>query len=173
MSPWKTRQPPNISSVATKNWLFSSSSGVRIAEVRASAMLYFAWSGSSGDKVAYKVNGETVTFTYRIIHPDGAVRRLPHARLLEQAHMAALDATISKQLAAIMHHPDFQKLEGSWRGLHYLVKNSETGTSLRLRLLQASKRELSRDLQRATEFDQSQLFKKLYENLRGMNVHKS
>jgi type VI secretion system protein ImpC len=63
-----------------------------------------------------------------------------------------------------MHNERFSKLEGSWRGLHYLVMNSETGTSLKLRLLQISKRELSRDLQRAVEFDQSQLFKKIYEN---------
>ncbi|MDQ1077861.1 type VI secretion system contractile sheath large subunit [Pseudoroseomonas cervicalis] len=82
--------------------------------------------------------------------------------------IAEIDRKVSEQLNAVMHHERFLKLEGSWRGLHYLVKNSETGTSLRLRLLQASKRELSRDLQRATEFDQSQLFKKLYENEFGM-----
>jgi type VI secretion system protein ImpC len=78
--------------------------------------------------------------------------------------IAALDRKVSEQLNAVMHHPRFLQLEGSWRGLHYLVQNSETGTSLKIRLLQASKRELSRDLQRATEFDQSQLFKKIYEN---------
>ena len=63
-----------------------------------------------------------------------------------------------------MHNPKFLALEGSWRGLHYLVMNSETGTSLKLRVLNLPKRELSRDLQRAVEFDQSQLFKKIYEN---------
>ena len=63
-----------------------------------------------------------------------------------------------------MHHPKFSALEGSWRGLHYLVMNSETGTALKLRVLNLPKRELSRDLQRAVEFDQSQLFKKIYEN---------
>ena len=63
-----------------------------------------------------------------------------------------------------MHHPRFTQLEGSWRGLHYLVSNSETGTSMKIRMLQASKKDISRDLQRAVEFDQSQLFKKLYEN---------
>jgi type VI secretion system protein ImpC len=78
--------------------------------------------------------------------------------------IAALDRKISEQLNQVMHHPRFLQLEGSWRGLHYLVMNSETGTSLKLRLLQISKRELSRDLQRATEFDQSQMFKKIYEN---------
>ena len=78
--------------------------------------------------------------------------------------IAAIDQKVSEQLNQIMHHERFSKLEGSWRGLHYLVMNSETGTSLKLRLLQISKRELSRDLQRAVEFDQSQLFKKIYEN---------
>ncbi|MCR4415540.1 MAG: type VI secretion system contractile sheath large subunit [Thermoguttaceae bacterium] len=80
----------------------------------------------------------------------------------------AIDATISKQLAAIMHHPDFQRLEGTWRGLHYLVMNSETGTELKIKVLNCSKRELFKDLDRAIEFDQSQLFKKLYENEFGM-----
>lgn len=78
--------------------------------------------------------------------------------------IAALDQKISTQLNAVMHHERFSKLEGSWRGLNYLVMNSETGTSLKLRMLNISKRELSRDLQRAVEFDQSQTFKKLYEN---------
>ena len=78
--------------------------------------------------------------------------------------IAALDQKVSTQLNAVMHHERFSKLEGSWRGLHYLVMNSETGTSLKLRMMNISKRELSRDLQRAVEFDQSQTFKKLYEN---------
>jgi len=78
--------------------------------------------------------------------------------------IAAIDGKISSQLNAIMHHEKFLKLEGSWRGLHHLVMNSETGTSLKIRLLQASKRELNRDLTRAVEFDQSTLFKKIYEN---------
>ena len=78
--------------------------------------------------------------------------------------IAALDQKVSTQLNAVMHNERFSKLEGSWRGLHYLVQNSETGTSLKLRMLQASKRDLSRDLQRAVEFDQSQVFKKIYEN---------
>jgi len=76
----------------------------------------------------------------------------------------AIDAKMSTQLNAIMHDPKFPKLEGSWRGLHYLVQSSETGTSLKLRVLNMTKRELGRDLSRAIEFDQSQLFKKIYEN---------
>ncbi len=80
------------------------------------------------------------------------------------AAIKALDEKLSTQLAAIMHHPDFQKMEGTWRGLHYLVMNSETSAMLKLKLFNVSKRELFNDVDRAVEFDQSQIFKKLYEN---------
>ena len=76
----------------------------------------------------------------------------------------ALDAKISRQLNEVMHHPKFQKLEGTWRGLHYLVMNSETGSTLKIRVINAGKKELAKDLSKAVEFDQSQLFKKIYEN---------
>ncbi len=78
--------------------------------------------------------------------------------------IALIDEQLSKQLNAIMHHPDFLKLEGSWRGLHYLVMNSETGTSLKIRMLNASKKDLAKDLAKAVEFDQSEIFKRIYEN---------
>ena len=78
--------------------------------------------------------------------------------------IAAIDRKVSAQLNEIMHHEKFLKMEGTWRGLHHLVMNSETGTSLKIRVLNASKRDLNRDLTRAVEFDQSQLFKKIYEN---------
>ena len=77
--------------------------------------------------------------------------------------LAAIDATLSKQLAEIVHNPDFQKLEGSWRGLHHLVMNTETGADLKLRVFNVTKRELFKDLDKAVEFDQSQAFKKIYE----------
>jgi type VI secretion system protein ImpC len=76
----------------------------------------------------------------------------------------AIDAVISKQLAAVMHAPEFQKLEGSWRGLQHLVMNSETGAQLKIRVFNISKKDLLKDLEKAVEFDQSQTFKKLYEN---------
>ena len=77
--------------------------------------------------------------------------------------ITAIDAAISKQLAAIMHNEKLQKLEGSWRGLNHLVMNSETGTGLKIRMLNIGKRELFKDLDKAVEFDQSQTFKKIYE----------
>src|SRR5438477_10710062 len=77
--------------------------------------------------------------------------------------MKAIDQALSKQLAAILHHPDLQKLEGTWRGLNHLVMNSETSTKLKIKVLNVSKRELFKDVDKASEFDQSQIFKKVYE----------
>jgi type VI secretion system protein ImpC len=76
----------------------------------------------------------------------------------------AIDAAVSKQLAAVMHNAKFQQLEGSWRGLNYLVMNSETGASLKIRVMNVSKQALFKDLDKAVELDQSQIFKKIYEN---------
>ena len=74
-----------------------------------------------------------------------------------------IDKKLSAQLNEVMHAPEFQKLEGTWRGLHYLVHQSETGESLKIRVLNVSKKELFKDLERAAEFDQSSLFKRIYE----------
>jgi len=84
-------------------------------------------------------------------------------RTIDKA-IKAIDEKLSKQLAAIMHHEKFTKLEGSWRGLNHLVMNSNTGAGLKIKVLNMTKRELNRDLTKAVEFDQSQLFKKIYEN---------
>ncbi|HED35853.1 MAG TPA: type VI secretion system contractile sheath large subunit [Gammaproteobacteria bacterium] len=80
----------------------------------------------------------------------------------------AIDKVLSKQLAAIMQNSKFQKLEGSWRGLSHLVMNSETGSGLKIRMMDINKKELGKDLERAVEFDQSQIFKKVYESEFGM-----
>ncbi len=75
-----------------------------------------------------------------------------------------LDEKMSKQLAAIMHNEKFRKLEGSWRGLSYLVQNTETSANLKIRVLNATKKDLHRDLSKAVEFDQSKTFKTIYES---------
>jgi len=77
--------------------------------------------------------------------------------------IADIDDLISAQVNEVLHYPEFQQLEASWRGLNYLVMNSETGSMLKLRVLNISKAELLKDLERAVEFDQSALFKKVYE----------
>ncbi|MBE1301733.1 MAG: type VI secretion system contractile sheath large subunit [Alteromonadaceae bacterium] len=77
--------------------------------------------------------------------------------------IAQKDETISAQLNLIMHHDDLQALEGSWRGLHFLVMNSETNNKLKIKLLNVSYDDLFKDLDKAVEFDQSALFKIIYE----------
>ena len=79
------------------------------------------------------------------------------------SRIAAIDSLVSAQLNEIMHAEEFQKLEASWRGLQHLVFESETGTMLKIRVLNSSKKDLLRDMERAPEFDQSALFKKIYE----------
>jgi type VI secretion system protein ImpC len=79
------------------------------------------------------------------------------------SRIAELDALISRQLNEILHAEPLQKLEGSWRGLHYFVSQTETSSSLKIKLLNISKNDLFKDLDKAVEFDQSQIFKKIYE----------
>jgi len=62
-----------------------------------------------------------------------------------------------------MHAPEFQALESAWTGLHYLCKQTSTGVQQKIKLFNANKRELVRDFKTAIDFDQSALFKKVYE----------
>jgi type VI secretion system protein ImpC len=80
-----------------------------------------------------------------------------------EAQVARIDELLTAQMNEILHHEELQRLEASWRGLHLLVFSTETSTRLKLRLLNITKKELLSDLEKATEFDQSQLFKKIYE----------
>jgi len=92
----------------------------------------------------------------------GAMTVSADTEAMLNARIAQIDQLLTDQLNAIMHDPEFQKLEASWRGLHYVVDKTETDAMLQIRVLNASKKELLRDLERAKEFDQSLLFKKLY-----------
>ena len=82
-----------------------------------------------------------------------------------QAIIAEIDRKLSEQINLILHHEEFQKLEGAWRGLHYLVSNTETDALLKVRVLNIPKKELHRALKRfkGVTWDQSPVFKKLYE----------
>ena len=100
-------------------------------------------------------------FVEGVLAEGGAVRR--DVVELINDKIAEIDDLLSDQLNEILHHEEFQQLEASWRGLHYLVFNTETGSRLKLRLLDVSKAELLKDLEKAVEFDQSTLFKKVYE----------
>ncbi|HEY2014933.1 MAG TPA: type VI secretion system contractile sheath large subunit, partial [Bryobacteraceae bacterium] len=90
------------------------------------------------------------------------------AEAMITARIAQIDHLLSIQLNEVLHAQPFQKLEGTWRGLKYLMDQSETGVMLKIKVLNVSKRELLRDLQRAPEFDQSALFKKVYEEEYGV-----
>src|SRR5450755_5046047 len=94
---------------------------------------------------------------------EGSMTVTRDAETMINARIAQIDHLLSIQLNEILHHPTFQKLEGSWRGLKYLLDQSETNDQLKIKVLNVSKKELLRDLQRAPEFDQSALFKKVYE----------
>jgi type VI secretion system protein ImpC len=87
-----------------------------------------------------------------------------------EAIIAEIDRKLSEQVNLILHHQDFKSLEGSWRGLHYLVNNTETGENLKIRVMNISKKEVSKTLKKfkGTAWDQSPLFKKLYEEEFGM-----
>ena len=105
-------------------------------------------------------------FIAQVSQGDLAVSKDTEAMI--NARIAQIDHLVSLQLNQVMHAPEFQKLEGTWRGLRYLMDNSETGTMLKIRVLNASKKDLLRDLQKAPEFDQSALFKKVYEDEYGV-----
>jgi type VI secretion system protein ImpC len=100
-----------------------------------------------------------------------AQQAMANARLISgdslktiQALIAAIDRKLSEQINQIMHHPDFQKLEGAWRGLHYLINNTETDQQLKIRFMNITKNELGRTLEKfeGTAWDQSPIFKKVY-----------
>ncbi|MDR0786631.1 MAG: type VI secretion system contractile sheath large subunit [Gemmatimonadota bacterium] len=93
----------------------------------------------------------------------GSITIAPDTEAMINARIAQIDHLLSIQLNEIIHHADFQKLEGTWRGLKYLLSQSETSAMLKIKVLNVSKKDLLRDLQRAPEFDQSALFKKVYE----------
>ncbi|MHB8608847.1 MAG: type VI secretion system contractile sheath large subunit [Candidatus Acidiferrales bacterium] len=95
---------------------------------------------------------------------EGEMKLSRDADATINSRVAQIDHLISLQLNEILHHPAFQKLEASWRGIKYMMDQSETSAMLKIRVLNVSKKELLRDLQRAPEFDQSVMFKKVYED---------
>jgi type VI secretion system protein ImpC len=94
---------------------------------------------------------------------DGQITVSKDTELMINSRIADLDALISRQLNEVMHAEPFQKLEASWRGLHYFVMQTETSSSLKIKLMNISKNDLFKDLDKAVEFDQSAIFKKIYE----------
>jgi type VI secretion system protein ImpC len=119
--------------------------------------------GRMGRDAAAKERGKDLVKNFVSEVLKGTVTIASDTEAMINARIAQIDALISTQVNEVMHHPDFQKLEGTWRGLQYLLKNSETGTQLKIKVFNVSKKDLLKDLQKAPEFDQSVLFKKVYE----------
>ncbi len=80
--------------------------------------------------------------------------------------IAAIDSKLTQQINQILHHSDFQAIEGTWRGLHHLVNNTETDEMLKIRVLNISKKDLAKTCKKfeGTSWDQSPIFKRLYED---------
>jgi type VI secretion system protein ImpC len=87
----------------------------------------------------------------------------PDTEIMINNRIAAIDQALSNQLNEIMHATSFQRLESSWRGLQYLVSQSETSPMLKIKVMNITRKELTKDLQRAVEFDQSAIFKKVHD----------
>jgi type VI secretion system protein ImpC len=124
--------------------------------------------GRFGAETSAKERGKNLVKEFVAQVLDGSMTIAKDAEMMINARIAQIDHLLSLQLNEILHHPSFQKLEGSWRGLKYLMDNSETGVGLKIRVLNASKKELLRDIEKAPEFDQSALFKKIYEEEYGV-----
>jgi type VI secretion system protein ImpC len=119
--------------------------------------------GRLGKDPAARERGKSLVkeFVSQVMQGEMTVSRDTESMI--NARIAQIDHLLSIQLNEILHHPEFQKLEGSWRGLKFMLDQSETSDMLKIKVLNCSKKELLRDLQRAPEFDQSALFKKVYE----------
>ena len=118
--------------------------------------------GRFGTDVSARARGKDLIKEFLAQVIDGSMTVARDAEMMINARIAQIDHLLSLQLNEVMHHADFQKLEGSWRGLKYLMDNTETGVGLKIRVLNATKKELLRDIEKAPEFDQSALFKKVY-----------
>src|SRR5260370_32837085 len=119
--------------------------------------------GRFGSDVAAKERGGNLVKEFVGQFLEGSMTIAKDAEMMINARIAQIDHLLSIQLNEILHHPSFQKLEGSWRGLKHLMDQSETGVMLKIKVMNCSKKDLLKDLHRATEFDQSALFKKVYE----------
>ena len=119
--------------------------------------------GRFGRDAAAKERGKDIIKRFVSEVLEGQITVAADTEAMINARIAQIDHLLSLQLNEILHAEPFQQLEASWRGLKYLLSNSETSANLKIKVLNVSKKELLRDLQRAPEFDQSALFKKVYE----------
>ena len=119
--------------------------------------------GRFGKDEAGRARGRDLVTRFAQEVMQGAMAPSADTEAMLNARIAQIDRLVSGQLDEVLHHPEFQRLESTWRGLRYLLDQSETGEGLKIKILNVSKKDLLKDLQRAAEFDQSTLFKKVYE----------
>ena len=146
----------------------AAASQSQTVETEGSLLDQIVQTASTGGAPDAKERGRDMVreFVAQVLAGEMTVSRDTEAMI--NARIAQLDHLISIQLSEVMHNPEFQKLEASWRGLQYLIRNSECTPMLKVRVLNVSKKDLGRDLQRAPEFDQSAIFKKVYEEEYGV-----
>jgi len=119
--------------------------------------------GRFGKETAQRERGRGLIKRFVSEVLEGAITYSADTESMLNARIAQIDHLVSTQLNEVMHHAEFQKLESSWRGLKYVLDNSETSAMLKIKVLNVNRKDLLRDLQKAPEFDQSALFKKVYE----------
>lgn len=119
--------------------------------------------GKVGKDPAAKERGKDMIKQFVSEVLAGSITMSRDTEVMINSRIAQIDHLLSLQLNEIMHAPEFQKLEATWRGLRYVLSQSETSETLKVKILNVNKKELLRDLQRAPEFDQSAMFKKVYE----------
>jgi type VI secretion system protein ImpC len=124
--------------------------------------------GKVGKDAETKERGKDLVKRFVAEVLEGSITISKDTETMINARIAQIDHLLSIQINEILHHPEYQKLEASWRGLKYLLSQSETGTGLKIKVMNVSKKDLLKDLQRAPEFDQSALFKKVYEEEYGV-----
>ena len=146
----------------------SQAPGTTLEAQEASLLDQIVEQGRFGVEAASRERGRDLVKEFVAQVLDGSMTIAKDAEMMINARIAQIDHLLSLQLNEILHHAQFQKLEGSWRGIKYLMDNSETGVGLKIRVMNVSKKELLRDIEKAPEFDQSAIFKKVYEEEYGV-----
>ncbi len=124
--------------------------------------------GRFGKEAANVARGKDLVKEFVAQFLGGSMTIARDAEMMINQRIAQIDSLLSKQLNEILHHEAFQKLEGTWRGVKYLMDQSETGAMLKIKVLNCTKKELLKDFEKAPEFDQSAMFKKVYEEEYGV-----
>jgi type VI secretion system protein ImpC len=115
------------------------------------------------DRAAAQVEAAVETLAQQVLSDQDLI--LDDAINSINAIIAEIDLKMTEQVNHILHHDEFQQLEGAWRGLHHLVNNTETDEMLKIRFMPISKKDLGKTIKKfkGTAWDQSPLFKKVYE----------